>query len=189
VFHGSLAPFDHHAWRRRLPGPQRVPAQLADARLSTALRGEAGERGILALANTAQPREWPLRLASRGARVLLLARGHLLGHIDVSLPIGSFFGVIEVPEARAGPHGDVVLKDQAWRAAVAVIEAAALRVAGELLDAWQAGAHEADDVERVRDWLIDLERGAWPSFAAALRDWQSKLAADHPLRVNLESHP
>lgn len=188
VFHGSLAPFDHHAWRRRLPGAHTIPAQLPDARVSTTLQGEAGERGILALAAAAQVRGWS-RLPRRGARLQLLARGHALGWMDVPLPIGSFFGVIEVPQARAVSHGDVAVKDQAWRAAAAVVEAGAMRLAGELLDAWTTGQHQAHDVERVRDWLLDLEHGSWPSFAAALFDWQAKLAIDHPLRVNLESRP
>jgi hypothetical protein len=35
----------------------------------------------------------------------------------------------------------------------------------------------------VARWMIDLEHGGWPSFAAALANWQATLDTRHPLRL------
>jgi hypothetical protein len=89
-----------------------------------------------------------------------------------------------VPNARAVTHGAAVLKDEAWRAAAAVIEAGALALAQAQLEDWAAGRHDPEDRSRVVRWMIDLEQGGWPSFAAALSNWQTTLDARHPLRVD-----
>lgn len=185
VFPDALERFDHRAWQRSEPGPHLVPERLPEARSSLALTGDAGEHGLLGLA----PRE-PLaspwsRLPSRGARLRLLGNGHDLGWMDVPLPTGSFYGVIEVPNARAVAHGDVARKDEAWRLAAAVVEAGALALAQAQLGDWIAGRHDADDRSRVARWLVDLESGGWPSVAAALASWQATLDPEHPLRVSL----
>ena len=186
VFPGMLERFDERAWQRREIGPYTVPERLSEARASVTLLGDAGEHGVLALAprrSPGSPESWA-RLPSRGARLRLLGNGHDLGWLDVPLPIGSLYGVIEVPNARAVAHGDVALKNEAWRAAAAVVEAGALALAQAQLDEWIAGRHEADDHTRVSTWMIDLERGAWPSVAAALANWQATLEPEHPLRVH-----
>jgi hypothetical protein len=183
VFPGALERFDHRAWQRRELGPHTVPESLPEARLSLALAGAAGEHGVLGLAprqNLTSP--WP-RLPARGARLRLLGSGHELGWMDVSLPVGSFYGVIEVPHASAVAHGDVARKDEAWRAAAAVVEAGALALARTQLEDWIASRHEPDDRSRVDRWMIDLEHGGWPTFAAALASWQATLGPEHPLRV------
>jgi hypothetical protein len=184
VFSGALERFDEHAWQRREHGPHTVPEHLPDARASVELVGSAGERGLLGLASPQRrpPPDW--HLPFRGARLRLLGKGHSLGFIDVPLPIGSLYGVIEVPNAQAVAHGDVVLKNEAWRAAAAVVEAGALALAQAQVDEWIAGRYEADDRGRVATWMIDLERGAWPSIASALAAWQATLGPDHPLRVD-----
>jgi hypothetical protein len=182
VFPGSLERFDHHAWQRRGHGPHTVPERLPEARRTIVLNGATGERGLLGLAPRELPSPWP-RMPPRGARLRLLGNGHELGWMDVPLPIGSFYGVIEVPNARAVTHGAVVLKDEAWRAAAAVIEAGALALAQAQLDDWAAGRYDPEDRSRVARWMIDLEHGGWPSFAAALSNWQTTLETRHPLRV------
>lgn len=183
MFPGALERFDHHAWQRRELGPHTVPERLPEARASLALVGAAGEHGLLGLAPRENlPSPWP-RLPARGARLRLLGNGHELGWMDVPLPLGSFYGVIEVPNARGVAHADVACKDEAWRVAAAVVEAGALALAGAQLEAWIAGRHEADDRSRVARWMIDLEQGGWPSFAAALASWQATLGLEHPLRV------
>jgi hypothetical protein len=187
VFPGALERFDHHAWQRRELGPHTVPERLPEARASVALAGAAGEHGLLGLA----PREllaspWP-RLPARGARLRLLASGHELGWMDVPLPIGRFYGVIDVPNARGVAHGDVACKDEAWRAAAAVVEAGALALAQLQLDDWIAGRHDADDRSRLGTWMIDLEQGGWPSLAAALASWQATLGPEHPLCIEFST--
>src|SRR5690606_15967906 len=202
----ALAPFDRHAWSRRHPGAKIPPATLDGAHNSLRFDGPAGERGILAVPEREVPREWsqPTR---RGARLRLLVGGHELGWIDVPLPTGPFYGVIEVPNARALPHTDVAAKDYAWRAAAVVIEAAALTLARAELQAWiidcrhprdgmvlptdatrpavAAGMPEIRlDLARARAWLDDLERGGWPEFAAELYAWHRSLPPDHPLRAS-----
>jgi hypothetical protein len=185
VFPGALERFDHRAWQRRELGPHTVPERLPEARSSLALVGSAGEHGVLGLASREKDQsQWP-RLPSRGARLRLLGNGHELGWMDIPLPIGSFFGVIEVPNARGVAHGDVACKDEAWRAAVALVEAGALALTRALLDEWIAGSHAADDRSRVARWMIDLEQGGWSSFAAALAGWQATLGPEHPLRVDM----
>jgi hypothetical protein len=174
VFPDALERFDHRVWQRREVGPHSVPERLPEARSSVALTGAAGEHGLLGLA----PRE--LR---RGARLRLLANGHELGCMDVPLPIGAFYGVIEVPAARAVAHGDVALKDEAWRAAAALVEAGALTLAHAQPEDWVAGRHDADDRSRLARWMIDLEHGGWRSFAAAIESWQASLGPQHPLRI------
>ncbi len=174
VFPDALERFDCRAWRRREVGPHRVPDHLPEARSSVALTGAAGERGLLGLS----PRE-----RRRGARLRLLGNGHELGWMDVPLPIGAFYGVIEVPAACAVPHGDVALKDEAWRAAAALVEAGALALAQAQLDDWVAGHHAADDRSCLARWRIDLEHGGWSSFAAAIESWQASLGPQHPLRI------
>jgi hypothetical protein len=184
VFPGALEPFDPRAWQRRELGMHRVPERLPEARSSLALAGAAGEHGLLGLAfRDALPSSWP-RPACRGARLRLLGNGHELGWMDVPLPIGGFYGVIEVPNAIAVAHGDVARKDEAWRAAAAVVEAGALALVRAQLDDWIAGRHDADDRSRVARWMIDLEHGGWPSFAAALESWHAALDPEHPLRVH-----
>jgi hypothetical protein len=183
VFPGALERFDEQAWQRREVGPHVVPEGLPEARASVQLLGSAGERGVLGLAPLELPHPWP-RLPGRGARLRLLGNGHELGWMDVPLPIGAFYGVIEVPGARAVAHGDVVLKDDAWRAAAAVVEAGALALAQAQLDAWIAGRHELDDRRRVETWMLDLESGPWSSVAAALANWQATLEPEHPLRIH-----
>jgi hypothetical protein len=184
VFPNALERFDHRAWLRREHGPHTVPERLSETRTSIALAGAAGEHGLLGLAPRELPSPWP-RMPSRGARLRLLGNGHELGWTYIPLPIGTFYGVIEVPAARAVAHGDVALKDAAWRAAAAVVEAGALALAQTKLDGWVSGWHEPDDPARVARWMIDLEHGGWPSFAAALASWQATLGPQHPLRVEL----
>jgi hypothetical protein len=183
VFPGAIERFDPRAWQRRELGMHTVPERLPEARCSVPLAGAAGEHGLLGLAPREKlPSPWS-RLPGRGARLRMLGNGHELGWMDVPLPIGSFYGVIEVPNARAVAHGDVARKDDAWRAAAAVVEAGALALARTQLDDWIAGRHEADDRSRVARWMLDLEQGSWPSFAAALASWQAALGPEHPLRV------
>lgn len=182
IFAGALERFDERAWQRREVGPYVVPERLPEARASVTLVGGAGERLLLGLAPRQLPQPWQ-HLPSRGARVRVYGNGHDLGWMDVPLPIGAFYGVIEVPNARAVAHGDVALKDEAWRAAAAVIEAGALALAQMQLDEWIAGRHEPHDRARVSTWMIELERGAWPSIAAGLASWQATLEPEHALRV------
>jgi hypothetical protein len=182
VFPGAIERFDQHAWQRRRNGPHTVPERLPEARATISLTGAMGEHGLLGLAPRELPSPWP-RMPSRGARLRLLGNGHELGWMDVPLPIGSFYGVIEVPNARTVTYGDEALKDEAWRAAAAVVEAGALALARAQLDDWEAGRHAPDDRSRVLRWMIDLEHGAWPSFTAALANWQATLDTRHPLRV------
>lgn len=185
VFGGALERFDPRAFARSEVGPHTVPARLPEARMSLPLSGSAGEQGLLGLAGRQGPPSPWSRLAARGARLRLLGNGHELGWMDVPLPIGSFYGVIEVPHARAVAHADIVRKDDAWRAAAAVVEAGALALARAQLEDWIAGRYEADDRSRIARWMIDLEHGSWPSFASALASWQATLAPEHPLRVAL----
>jgi hypothetical protein len=183
VFHGALDRYDLHAAARAEPGTHTPPSRLENARRSVELIGLHDERGILGLPAGEVPVPWS-RPPGRGARVLVLQRGHDLGWMDVPLPVGPFYGVLEIPEARALPHADAIAKDEAWRAAAAVVAAGAKKLARAQLDAWIAGEHGPDDPARVSDWSIELERGGWPELAAAWHGWQAGLAADHPLRVD-----
>lgn len=177
----ALRPFDIHAWARSDPDTQTLPATLDDARHTLRFEGQADMRGILALPEREVPSAWshPTR---RSARLQVLAHGHALGFIDVPLPLGPFYGVIELPQARPLPHCDRIAKDETWRAAAAVIEFSAHSLARTQLAAWRERCEQPDELARARDWIFDLERGAWPELAAELTCWIATLPIDHPLR-------
>src|SRR5690606_16060 len=118
----ALQPFDLHAHARREAGSMALPDTLSDAcSFEQRFAGSAGMRGILALPERELPREWS-GASRRGARLHVLSNGHPLGCMDVPLPLGPFFGVIELPNARPLAHTDQIAKDQTWHSAAAVVE-------------------------------------------------------------------
>lgn len=185
VFARPLEPFDLHEWaRNELPGQAQLPSELPGARSSTTIEGTHGVRGILALPEHDPPPQWQ-RPRRRSARLRVLSRGHELGWLDVELPIGPFYGVIELPDVGFVAHIDGVLKDQRYRQASKLVECAAHELATRQLQAWSIGKSARHDRARVRDWTFDLERGRWPRFAASWREWQSELGRRHPLFIEL----
>jgi hypothetical protein len=177
----ALQPFDCHAWSRSDPGDEALPTTLAGAAHSLHFHGHAGEHGLLGLPEHELP-PGHFHATRRGARLRVFVGGHTLGCMDVPLPIGPFYGVIELPNARALPHTDCVAKDQTWRAAAAVVEAAALELARTQIAAWKQQCEQPHELARAREWILDLERGAWPQLATELASWTASLPTDHPLR-------
>ena len=185
VFKAALTPLDVSEWvRAELPGRVELPRELPGARLSMALAGPDGVRGLLALPEGEVPMDWE-RPARRSARLKVIRRGHVLGWLDLPLPIGPFYGVIELPEGKAVAHGEGLRKDAAWHRAAALVEASAQELATRQLQAWTFGKAGRHDRARVRDWTYDLELGGWPTFAASWRTWQVELGSSHPLYINL----
>lgn len=181
----ALQPFDLHAHARREAGSMTLPDTLSDVcSFEQRFAGSAGMRGILALPERELPREWS-GASCRGARLHVLTNGHPLGCMDVPLPLGPFFGVIELPNARPLAHTDQIAKDQTWHSAAAVVESTALALARTQLEAWRDRCDHPHDIARARHWFLDLERGAWPQLAAELSAWLATLALDHPLRREL----
>jgi hypothetical protein len=66
-----------------------------------------------------------------------------------------------------------------------VVESAALTLARTQLAAWRERCELPHELARARDWILDLERGAWPELAAELATWLASLQPDHPLRREL----